>query len=147
MLEIYNLASKQTYLEEVLTLEMKEWGSDFSLEKLKEKCIKVRKQMQEPNFCKLILLKNDVLLGFVSIFPEDGLEELGLTPWYATLYVKKEYRGLGYAQILNESILREACKRGFKEIYLKTELQGFYEKFGALHLKNVGKERIYKFVL
>ena len=48
------------------------------------------------------------------------VEEKELTPWYATMYVKEEYRKIGYSRILNEAILREAKNRGFKTVYLKT---------------------------
>lgn len=43
-------------------------------------------------FCKLILLEGTELIGFISIFPEDCEEEKDLSPWYATMYVKKKYR-------------------------------------------------------
>ena len=43
-------------------------------------------------FCKLILVDNNKLIGFISIFPKDCEEEKELKPWYATMYVKKEYR-------------------------------------------------------
>ena len=40
-------------------------------------------------FCKLILIENNEIIGFISLFPEDCEEEKDLKPWYATMYVKK----------------------------------------------------------
>ena len=61
------------------------------------------------------------------------------------MYVKKEYRGKGYSKILNDAILEEAKNRGFKEIYLKTELENYYEKFGAIFIKKLStNESLYK---
>ena len=86
------------------------------------------------SFCKLILVENNELVGFISIFPEDCEEEKELTPWYATMYVKKEYRNHGYSRILNDAILKEAKYRGFLTLYLKTDLKNYYEKFGWEYL-------------
>ena len=100
--------------------------------------------LNNPFYCKLILLDDDKLLGFVSIFPTDGKERLDLTPWYATMYVKEEYRGLGYSKILNEAILKDAKKRSFKKIYLKTDLINYYEKFGFTYLEDLSNgEKLY----
>ena len=82
------------------------------------------------------LIDNDILIGFISLFKYDGDERRDLTPWYATMYVKKEYRGKGYSKILNNAILEEAKKIGFDKIYLKTDLINYYEKYGA---KYIGK--------
>ena len=97
-------------------------------------------------FCKLILIDENKLIGFISIFPEDCEEEKDLTPWYATMYVKKEYRNNGYSRILNNAILKEAKSRNFTTLYLKTELENYYEKFGAIFIKKLKSgESLYKF--
>ena len=93
----------------------------------------------------MILLKDKELIGFISLFPKDCEEEKDLKPWYATMYVKKEYRGKGYSRILNDAILEEAKNRGFKTIYLKTDLENYYEKFGAVFIKKLStNESLYK---
>jgi GNAT superfamily N-acetyltransferase len=97
------------------------------------------------DYCKLILLDEDKLVGFISIFPHDSDERSDLSPWYATMYVKKEYRNRGYSKILNDAILLEAKNRGFKTVYLKTQLENYYEKFGATFIKELKtKESLYK---
>lgn len=88
-------------------------------------------------FCKLILVENDKLIGFISIFPYDCNEEIYLTPLYATMFVKKEYRGKGYSKMLNQAILTEARKREIENLFLKTELDNYYEKFGATFVKKI----------
>ena len=96
------------------------------------------------NYCKLVLLNNKELVGFISIFPTDGDERCDLTPWYATMYVKEKYRGKGCSRILNKAILEEARKRNFKKIYLKTYLNNYYEKFGAKYIENLSNgEKLY----
>ncbi len=108
----------------------------------------IKKKIENEFFCKLILLDNNKLIGFISIFPKDCEEEKELKPWYATMYVKKEYRKKGYSRILNDAILKEAKNRGFTTIYLKTDLKNYYEKFGAIFIKKLKTgETLYKFKL
>lgn len=62
------------------------------------------------------------------------------------MYVKEEYRGNGYSKILNDAILKEARSRKFSTLYLKTNLENYYEKFGAIFIKKLKSgERLYKF--
>ncbi len=151
MLNIYNIKQKQEFLREVAELTQNQWGTKTnSEEELKEKINKkVSKMIQNfdnPLYCKLILLDNNTLIGFVSIFPTDGNGRTDLSPWYATMFVKKEYRGKGYSKILNKAILEEAKKRGFRKLYLKTNLINYYEKFGAIFLEDLKSgEKLYYF--
>lgn len=149
MLKVYNIKDKQKYIEEVAILTQKEWGKqnlteeEFKL-KIKKKIDKIKLNMDNPYYCKLILLDNDILIGFISIFPKDGEERQDLSPWYATMYVKEEYRGKGYSRILNDAILAEAKKRNIKKLFLKTDLENYYEKFGARYLEKLNNgEKLY----
>lgn len=153
MLKIYNIKEKQEYIKEIAELTQKDWGSPtYSKEefnaKVSKKISKIKENLNNPLFCKLILLSNSTLVGFISIFEHDCDERMDLFPWYATMYVKKEFRGRGYSKLLNDAILEEARNRGFKKIYLKTELNNYYEKFGANFLENLSdSEKIYYFDL
>lgn len=150
-MEIYNLQNKLEYLYEVIELEYDEWADNKESNRdtrLKLKRDKIYNMFSNNSFCKLILVKENELIGFISIFPDDCEEEKNLTPWYATMYVKKKYRNYGYSRILNRAILNEAKNRGFKTIYLKTNLKNYYEKFGAIFIKKLkSKENSYKFEL
>ena len=109
-----------------------------------KKINKIRQLFNDEYYCKLILLDDNTLIGFISIFPNDGNERKDLSPWYATMYVKEEYRGKGYSKILNDAILKEAKRRNIKKIYLKTTLKNYYEKFGAKYLEDLNeKEKLY----
>lgn len=64
------------------------------------------------------------------------------------MYVKEKYRNNGYSKILNDAILKEAKNRKFKLLYLKTDLENYYEKFGAIFIKKLKSgESLYKFEL
>ena len=153
MLEIYNIKDKQEYLKEIAELTQKEWGSGTnSIEefnaKIDKKINKIISNLNNPNYCKLILLQDNTLIGFISIFPHDCDERPDLSPWYATMYVKKEFRGNGYSKLLNDAILKDAKSRGFTKIYLKTDLINYYEKFGANYIETLKSgEKLYYFNL
>ncbi len=151
MLKIYNIKEKQEFLREVAELTQKEWGSKTNSkeefeEKINKKISKIINNFNNSLYCKLVLLDNDILIGFISIFPTDGDERKDLSPWYATMYVKEEFRGKGYSKILNNAILEEAKSRGFGKLYLKTNLINHYEKFGAIFLGTLNNgEKLYYF--
>ena len=147
-MKILNLKDNKKYLKEVMELEYLEWAENPDIDKENRIYKKIKKYLENENdiyFCKLILVENNELLGFISIFPYDSKEEINLTPWYATMYVKKEFRGKGYSKLLNDAILKEAKKREIKTLYLKTELINYYEKFGAIFIKELSNgENLYK---
>ena len=148
MLNIYDLKEKQEYIQEVAILTEKEWGKYSSKEefnkKVENKILKIKSNFNNIKYCKLILLDDKVLVGFISIFPSDGEERKDLSPWYATMFVKKEFRNKGYSKILNNAILSEAKIRGFKKVYLKTDLVNYYEKFGAKYMQDLSNgEKLY----
>ena len=148
---ICDLKNNLKYLDEVALLEYEQWADNKNKNKnsrLKRKKERIIGMLDNPSFCKLLLIDRENLIGFISIFPKDGDEEQDLTPWYATMYVKKEYRGKGYSKLLNDAILKEAKKRKFKTIYLKTDLINYYEKFKAIYIKNLKSgEKLYKIKL
>ena len=53
------------------------------------------------------------------------------------MYVRSEYRGMGYSKLLNNAILDEARRLGYNKIYLKTDLVNYYEKFGAKYIEDL----------
>lgn len=135
-MEIINIKNNKKYLEEYCKLCCLEWGNlseidDYVNDKINQISI------SDKVISILGLIDNDILLGFVSLFKYDGDERCDLSPWYATMYVKEKYRGLGYSKILNDSLIDEATKLGYDKVYLKTDLVNYYEKFGAVYLEDL----------
>ena len=142
MVKIYNLKDKKEFIKEVAELTQIEWGKkcnskeDFDT-KISTKILKIINNFNNKYYCKLILVEDNNLVGFISIFEFDGDERMDLSPWYATMYVKKEYRGKGYSKILNDAILKQAKNMNIKRLYLKTTLENYYEKFGAKYIETL----------
>lgn len=147
-MKIYNIKEKQEYIKEVAELTEQEWGTYKDIKefnkKVTKKIEKIKNNLDNNNYCKLILLDEDNLVGFISMLETDGEERQDLSPWYATMYVKEEYRKKGYSKILNDAILKETKNRGFKKLYLKSELKNYYEKFGAIYMEDLKNgEKLY----
>ena len=130
-----NLKDSKKYLEDYVRLCSLEWGSPKSDDEVKEKVSSILSG--DKVISVLGLVDNDTLIGFISLFKYDGDERRDLSPWYATMYVKSEFRGKGYSKLLNDAIINEARNLGYSKIYLKTDLVNYYEKFGAKYMEDL----------
>ena len=145
-MEIRNIKNNDNYLKEYIILCNEEWGSKKNKEQLKIYIEEKMKQIHSDSkvISILALIHDDKMLGFISLFKYDSEKRKDLTPWYATMYVKKEYRNRGYSKLLNDAILKEAKNLGYKKVYLKTTLNDYYEKFNAQYFDSLEKkEKIY----
>lgn len=75
-----------------------------------------------------IAVENDVLLGTISLWRGDLLSRQDLFPWAAGLVVNPKYRGQKIGAKLQQFIVDYCKSKNFKEIYLYTELENYYEK-------------------
>ena len=149
MLKIYNIKDKIQYIREIAILTQKEWGEkNISKEQFEIRVNKnierIKSSLNNPYYCKLILLNDDVVVGFISIFEHDGDEMGDLGSWYATMFVKEEFRENGYSKILTHALLDEARTRGCYKLYLKSDSANYYEKFGAKYVEDLSNgEKLY----
>ena len=145
-MKIVNIKNDLNYLREYIRLCSLEWGAPKTEEEM-EKYIADNEQKilnGDKQISILGLVQDKTLVGFISLFKYEYEEDQELTPWYATMYVKKEYRGKGYSKILNNEILNEARRLNYSKVYLKSELVNYYEKFGAKYIKDMDNgEKLY----
>ena len=145
-MQIINIKDKLNYLKEYVKLCYLEWSDkekplaeyiDYKIDNIKngDKVISI-----------LGLVNEEELIGFISLFKYDGDERKDLTPWYATMYVKKEYRGKGYSKLLNQAIIKEAKRLGYDKVYLKSDLINYYEKFGAKRIEQLKNGEILYYI-
>lgn len=145
-MQIINIKDKLNYLKEYVKLCYLEWSDrekplvkymDYKIDSIKsgDKVISI-----------LGLVNEEELIGFISLFKYDGDERKDLTPWYATMYVKKEYREKGYSKLLNQAIIKEAKRLGYDKVYLKSDLINYYEKFGAKSIEQLKNGEILYYI-
>ena len=137
IMKIINITNNTKYLKEYIALCYLEW-SEKEMELTEYIDYKLRKLKIENNIILILgLVDHNKLVGFISLLKKDGDCEVKLTPWYATMYVKKEYRGRGYSRILNDALLEKSKRLGYTKVYLKSNLINYYEKFGAIYIKKL----------
>ena len=146
MLSVKSIKDNKEFLEEYFYLSSLEWGNSYKKDNYKsilnKRVSDVLNGINDNIILVLGLIDDDKLIGFISLFKYD--DNYDYTPWYATMYVKEEYRAKHYSKILNDALIEEARKLGYEKIYLKSELINYYEKFGAKYIKNLSnKEKLF----
>src|SRR5574344_590198 len=131
-MEIISIKDKEQYLKEYIKLCSLEWGCKKNKEEMNTYINnKLNRIITEDKVILVLgLIDNNKLLGFLSLFKYDGDERRDLTPWYATMYVKQEYRFNSYSTLIKNYLLNEPKALAFYMLYLKTDLINYYEKFG-----------------
>ena len=85
---------------------------------------------------KLLLLTNDLeLISFCTLSDIDDIETAELTPWIGFVYTFPKYRGNRYIGKLLSYAIESAKSNGFTNVYISTDQEGIYEKYGFTFLK------------
>ena len=77
-----------------------------------------------------LMLNDDKIIGGYGLITNDFISRQDLFPWLCALYIDEEYRGSRLGSKLLEHCKTEASKLGYKKLYLSTDLEGYYEKYG-----------------
>ena len=59
-----------------------------------------------------------------------------LFPWLSALFVKESFRGKGIGQKLQKFLVEYCRNVGFTELFLYTDICGYYEKTGWEYLED-----------
>ena len=77
------------------------------------------------------LAADGALLGSASLLARDMDTHPELTPWVASVYVRRACRGSGVGSALIRHIMQVAARRGLSALYLFTpDRVAFYERLG-----------------
>ena len=77
-----------------------------------------------------LLLKGDEIVGCYALIVNDLISRNDLMPWFACLFVEETERGNRLSQKMFDHAVKEAGNAYFTALYLTTDHEGFYEKFG-----------------
>lgn len=79
----------------------------------------------------LMLTDGDALVSFCTYAEKDDIQPTDLTPWLGFLYTFPAYRGRRCAEELLAEAARLARAEQVREIYISTNHEGLYEKYGC----------------
>ena len=77
-----------------------------------------------------LLLKDNEIVGCFALIVNDFISRHDLMPWFAALYIEEHERGKRLSRMLFDHAKSEAANAGFNNLYLTTNHDGLYEKFG-----------------
>lgn len=79
----------------------------------------------------LLLVDGDELISFCTLAEKDDIQPTELTPWMGFVYTFPEYRGHRYIGKLFEEIGNILKAEGSSKLYISTDHEGLYEKYGC----------------
>ncbi len=77
-----------------------------------------------------VLIKEKRIVGCYGLIINDMISRHDLFPWFSHLFVEVNERGKSYGELLLKHAEQEALRSGFSVLYLHTDHDGFYEKYG-----------------
>ena len=81
-----------------------------------------------------LALDGERIAGGLGVIENDFHPRKDLTPNICAVYVEEEYRGRGIAGELLELACRTMAEEGIPTLYLLTDHEGFYERYGWEYL-------------
>nr|WP_044641506.1 GNAT family N-acetyltransferase [Risungbinella massiliensis] len=133
MLEIHELSERTDLFDEAVRVFWENWGNEQNY-KFYHDCMfhSCKTTEKIPRF--YIALLNESIIGTYALIRNDLNSRQDLFPWFACLYVNPEHRGKAIGSQLLEHAIQEIGKKGYQNLYLTTDLEGYYEKYGWTHI-------------
>jgi GNAT superfamily N-acetyltransferase len=150
MVKIVDLHTRKDLIDVVAHWTWKEWGTENNFLFFKDL---VKFSLNEDDIPQTyIALIDETPIGTVSLIKNDLKSRQDLSPWLASLYIAEEYRNKGIGKQLQDFVIERARSLGYKELYLFTRHNGYYEKNKWVYVEEGhsypgDKVRIYKTVL
>jgi predicted N-acetyltransferase YhbS len=83
-----------------------------------------------------IALEENELVGTIGLWRSDLMSRQDLFPWLSALFVKETSRGKRIGQKLQNFLVEYCREAGFTELFLYTDISGYYEKTGWEYLED-----------
>jgi len=104
-------------------------------------------KMSLPQF--YLIIDGEEFVGCFALITNDFISRHDLFPWFACLFVEPQYRGKQLGSQMMQYGREEARRMGFSTIYLTTDHDGYYEKYGWERMEdgfepNGNRTRIYR---
>lgn len=132
MLKIIEVQQRKELFDKAVDAFWKQWGSEHNY-KFYEDCIIHSCQTEDelPRF--YIALMEEKIVGTYALLRNDLNSRQDLYPWLACLYVDPAHRGKELGSQLLQHAIEEITRKGYENLYLSTDLEGYYEKYGWTH--------------
>lgn len=129
IIEYFSTENREHWLSKI---KESDWGAGRYLYDLL-KSQKLRSLVGEARV--LLLTDGENLVSFCTFAEKDDIQPTDLTPWIGWIYTFPAYRGKRYVGKLLRYAETLAQEAGMKNIYISTNHQGLYEKYGYAFFK------------
>ena len=125
--KIIGINTNQEYLQKAVDSFTAWWKID---RRIYDDCIKnsIKTTNTLPSW--YLMLKDQNIIGGYGLVRNDFISRQDLCPWICALYIEEGCRGSQLGSKLLEHAQAEASKLGYKKLYLSTDQEGYYEKYG-----------------
>jgi GNAT superfamily N-acetyltransferase len=128
-MEIIELQDRNVLFEKAIQVFWEVWGSEDNFMFYEDCMIHSTTSTSDlPRF--YVAIESEKIIGTYALLRNDINSRQDLCPWLACLFVDKKHRGKNIGSILLNHGLKEAAKKGYKKLYLTSDLENFYEKYG-----------------
>lgn len=77
-----------------------------------------------------LAVKEEQIIGGIGVIENDFHDRKDLTPNVCAVYVEEEFRCRGIARKMLETVCRDMKEKGIDTLYLITDHDSFYERYG-----------------
>lgn len=147
-MNIVSVRENHEYVQPAIKYFQEQWASEDTL-MVYEDCISHAITSDNPLPQWYLLLKDTETVGCAGLITNDFISRMDLYPWLCAVFIEEAHRGNRYGKLLIERAKCDAKLSGFENLYLYTDLIGYYEKYGFSYIGDGyhpwgGKSRIYK---
>lgn len=148
MMTVINIRKNPEYVSRGIAYFQEQWATEQS-KAVYTDCITRSVAAKNPlPVWYLLVDEAGEIAGCAGLITNDFISCGDLWPWLCALYVGEAHRGRGLGGLLIGHIRADAAKMGFSHLYLCTDLDGYYEKYGFAYLCDGhhpwgGRSRVY----
>lgn len=128
-MEIIELRERNKLFEKAVHVFWEQWGNNNNFKFYEDAMIHSLSDSTElPRF--YVATEDGDIIGTYALLRNDLNSRQDLCPWLACLFVNEKHRGRGIGAELLRHGLKEAANKGYNKLYLSTDLESYYEKYG-----------------
>lgn len=131
MYHIVNVHDHADGIEKCIEYFHAKWGSQDNFLYFADAIRHSSSQGAIPQFYVLVHEHDkERIVGCYGLIINDFISRHDLYPWFSSLFIEPEHRGKRLSERLLAHAAQQAANMGYKQLYLTTDLDGFYEKSG-----------------
>lgn len=128
-MQVVSVREQPDQLERIISYFQEKWGTPES-NKVYGNAIENSISTSSPIPHWYVLMDEEKIVGCAGLITNDFISRMDLYPWLCAVYIEPDYRGKHYFRLLLDKSMEDAKKGHFDNLYLSTDLDGYYEQYG-----------------